>query len=138
MIRASKMFWMGERVWTLLDFGKHKGLTLPQVIVKDPDWFFWAVENRVFKWRERLTHEARELEWKARRIKIPDNQGRQKVAEYIFHGLTGKFFRLRIVNRYAPEYQGSGETLRRDFIDMGIPRAYCRYDKVGGKSLLSC
>jgi hypothetical protein len=31
--------------WTKLNFGKHKGLTLPQVILKDADWFFYAYEN---------------------------------------------------------------------------------------------
>jgi hypothetical protein len=29
-------------MWSVLDFGKHKGRTLPWVMFHDPDWFFWA------------------------------------------------------------------------------------------------
>ena len=30
-----------------LDFGKHYGLTLSQVMFRDPDWIFWAHESGV-------------------------------------------------------------------------------------------
>ena len=32
--------------WTTLTFGKHDGKTLPEIIIKDADWFFWAIANR--------------------------------------------------------------------------------------------
>jgi len=35
--------------WSILPFGKHKGKTLPQIVFTDPDWFFWAMEENVFK-----------------------------------------------------------------------------------------
>jgi hypothetical protein len=35
-------------MWTTIDFGKHSEKTLPQVILSDPDWFFWATHNKVF------------------------------------------------------------------------------------------
>ena len=30
-------------VWTTFPFGKHRGKTLPQIILDDPDWFFWIL-----------------------------------------------------------------------------------------------
>ena len=35
--------------WTTINFGKHQGKTLPQVILDDADWFFWAYENKVLQ-----------------------------------------------------------------------------------------
>ena len=35
--------------WTPLNFGKYEGKTLPQVMFKDPDWFFNGYEKGYFK-----------------------------------------------------------------------------------------
>ena len=35
-------------MWSIIKFGKHKGKSLPEVILHDPDWFFWAVEAHYF------------------------------------------------------------------------------------------
>ena len=40
--------------WSTVPFGKYKGKTLPEIIVCDLDWFFWAVPNLY----GRLAHEA--------------------------------------------------------------------------------
>jgi hypothetical protein len=32
-------------MWTIVDFSKHKGKSLPQIILHDPDWFFWAMKK---------------------------------------------------------------------------------------------
>lgn len=45
--------------WTKINFGKHKGKTLPKAIFDDPDWFFFAYENGYFK--NGLAYEAFEL-----------------------------------------------------------------------------
>jgi hypothetical protein len=58
-------------MWSKLTFGKHDGKTLPQVILTDPDWFFWAIEKRVFDNWPALRVEANDILQKARRIKIP-------------------------------------------------------------------
>jgi len=34
--------------WSTLKSGKYEGKTLPQVLFKDPDYFFWAIEEGVF------------------------------------------------------------------------------------------
>ena len=35
--------------WSSLEFGKHEGKTIPQVVFSDPDWFFWAIQEDVFR-----------------------------------------------------------------------------------------
>ena len=29
--------------WSAVPFGKYKGKTFPEIIVRDPDWFFWIL-----------------------------------------------------------------------------------------------
>ena len=29
--------------WSAVPFGKYKGKTFPEIIVQDPDWFFWVL-----------------------------------------------------------------------------------------------
>jgi len=31
--------------WTTVSFGRYKGKTLPEIIVRDLDWFFWALRT---------------------------------------------------------------------------------------------
>jgi hypothetical protein len=45
--------------WTALNFGKHSGGSLPEIIVFDADWFFWAASNSIFQGR--LSREAKQL-----------------------------------------------------------------------------
>ena len=35
--------------WIKLEFGKHRGLTLPQIMFCDADYFFWAYATGVFQ-----------------------------------------------------------------------------------------
>ena len=34
-----------EMRWSTVPFGKYKGKTFPEIIVRDADWFFWALPN---------------------------------------------------------------------------------------------
>ena len=54
-------------------FGKYKGKTFPEIIVRDLDWFFWAVPKLYGK----LAEEAEDLARKARTIKIPNSRRKQ-------------------------------------------------------------
>ena len=58
-------------MWTVCNLGKwyDKGMALPQILFADPDFLFWAVEKGAFRGRQ--ADEAKELDRKARRIKIP-------------------------------------------------------------------
>ena len=81
--------------WTTINFGKHKGKTLPQVILDDPDWFFWAYENKIFKGA--LAFEAQEVYRRARSIRVPQRNGQRMLVEYIIDKPTGKFGKMRLI-----------------------------------------
>ncbi|MFQ6076685.1 MAG: hypothetical protein ACE5Z5_11215 [Candidatus Bathyarchaeia archaeon] len=123
--------------WTPLWFGKHRGKTLPQVLFSDPDWFFWAVENNVFEDKGVLAKEAEEIDFKARHIRIPNEEGEDLVAEYLIHPSTGKFGDMNVVLRSQPLHEGASPAHRKDVIDLSFPRQIAPYDKLGCKNLLS-
>ena len=64
--------------WSVVPFGKYKGKTFPEIIVRDPDWFFWALPKLYGK----LAHEAQELARRARAIKPPRRGQRRLEVEY--------------------------------------------------------
>jgi hypothetical protein len=53
--------------WSVVPFGKYQGKSFPEIIIRDPDWFFWALPKLYGK----LAEEAQELARRARSIKIP-------------------------------------------------------------------
>jgi hypothetical protein len=66
--------------WTTLNFGKHMGRTLPQVVLSDPNWVFWAISKGVFN--DRLGFEADALERRATNIRIPKRHSKKWEVEY--------------------------------------------------------
>lgn len=123
--------------WTALEFGKHEGKTLPQVLFADPDWFFWAYETKVFDKRPAHRAQANLIFSRATRIKPPTDQFQDPVVEYLIHRPTGKFGRLEVVPRSRGLHEGGSPAFRSDLIDMSVPRRIAQYDKVGCKSLVS-
>ena len=123
--------------WTVLLFGKHKSKTLPQVLFADPDWFFWALEKRVFEGKGKLEQEAKILARRARRIRIPGNgDGERYEAEYITHPPTGTFSKVVMVPASRPEHQGSSSVFRARYFDLSVPRSISTYDKQGYASMV--
>jgi len=120
--------------WTRLNFGRHEGKTLPQVLFTDPDWFFWAYENGILT--KVLPEEAKELYRKARSIRVPQSGGEKKVIEYIIHQPTGRFGTIQLVPESRLDHEAASPTLRSDVIDLSIPRQIASYDKFGGKTLI--
>ncbi len=118
-----------------VNFGNtNKGKTLPQIIFSDPDWFFWAVENNVFRGKGPLEIEAKELDYKTRNICIPPGM----VAEYWIDCKTKKFNYTKLVEKDRPPHEGSSETFRKDVIDLSVPRQIVGYNKYGyGNMLIS-
>lgn len=121
--------------WSTLAFGKHKGKTLPQIVFADPDWFFWAIEENVFKGP--LRREAERIDARARAIRIPNNTAGNLEAEYLVHPPTGKFGNMEIVPASRPLHQGSSPAFRKDVIDLSVPRNIAPYDKLGCRTLVS-
>jgi hypothetical protein len=121
--------------WSTLPFGKHKGKTLPQIVFTDPDWFFWAIEENVFKGP--LRREAERIDARARAIRIPNNAAGNLEAEYLVHPPTGKFGNMEVVPASRPLHQGSSPAFRKNVIDLSVPRNIAPYDKLGCRTLVS-
>jgi hypothetical protein len=116
--------------WPIVNFGKwtDKGKSLPQVLLDDPDWFFWAYDAGALRKYAR----AAELYEKARAIKIPQTKpGTTLVAEYFIHPPTGKFGGVHIVPSDQPQHEGSSSTWRQPVLDLAAARGVASYDKTG-------
>ena len=122
--------------WTKVNFGSKKGMTLPQVMFKDPDWFFWAYEKNAFQVQGVLAREAKEIYRKAQKIKIPQRNGEKMVVEYIIDKTTEKFGTMQIVPESRPYHKGSSTFFRSDVIDMSIPRQIYPGDKFGNQNFI--
>lgn len=123
--------------YSRIEFGKYAGKTLPQIIFHDPDWFFWAIDERVFDKYGSLAEEAQTLYGKARNIKIPDIEGKPRVAEYYVHPLSGKFCQLRLVISDQISQFDKHLAFRKNVIDLRVPRSICHYDKRGSRDLVA-
>jgi hypothetical protein len=125
--------------WTSISFGEHQGKTLPQIIFKDPDWFFYlynrgAFDNKSAEEKE----EADQVYRKAKNISVPQiYEEERSIVEYICHPSTGKIGTLRIVPESRPPHEGSSPIFRRDKIDLEIPREIAGgKDKQGNKNMI--
>jgi hypothetical protein len=119
---------------TRLPFGKHIGQTLPQVLLTDPDWFYWAAVEKAIFWGP-LGQEAADLVAKAARIKIPKRNPMKWSVEYIFDR-DGRFERWEIVKADSWMHRGSDYRERSDYLDLFIVATQKAYDKGGNKKLL--
>lgn len=125
--------------WITLDFSKkHKGKTLPQIIFSDPDWFFWAYEEKAFDDNVIMYSEAKQIYKKSRSILIPNNSRNLYEVEYLIHPNTNNFAEFRIVEKNKPIHIGSSSTIRKDVIDFEVVRKIQGYDKTGYKLFLIC
>jgi len=123
------------RPWTAIFWPcQYKGLTLPQVLFKNPDWFFNEVETHRFDSKGPIAQEAYDLNWKARHILIPRNERNDLVAEYTRFPSNHSFARLEIVPG-SQELPPRSE--RKDVIDLAYPRQFKNDDKSGFDLLLS-
>jgi hypothetical protein len=115
--------------WTALSFGKHRGKTLPQIILDDPDWFFWVLPGLYGQ----LKIEADDLARKASNIKIPRRNPRKWCVEFRFeHG--DRFCGFDIVR--ADSFMNSKWSIRLPYLDLRLPRSYKAYDQQGYRNLI--
>lgn len=124
-------------MWSVVNFGKwkNKGKTLPQILVSDPDWFFWAIEKDVFVKNKSLAREAKILNRRARRIKVPAKHAPKDTVQYwLTH--DGKFGRIDLIEATQPLHHGSSSELRKSYLNLYAPRSVKGYDKLGCKHIL--
>jgi hypothetical protein len=117
-----------QMAWTALRFGRHRGKTLPQVVFGDPDWFFWAYEERVLE-APHLANEARLIHRRATSIRVPMVGGQRGVAVF-YMDVRGRLAGFEIVAATATLDDGAR---RVDRIDLSLPRRCKEYDKAGGR-----
>ena len=121
--------------WTIVNLGKFadKKMSLPQIVLTDPDWFFFMADKKAFTGR--LAGEARDIAAKAQKIRIPGkSRKRWKVLNYITP--EGSFSHFDMFDPQADCHTGSARVRITDFIDLSLPHRLKPYDKKGGKALI--
>lgn len=124
-------------MWSEVNFGKWKDKrkTLPQILMSDPDWFFWAIESGVFDKYKKLAAEAELLNRRARSIRVPNKHAPNDTVQY-WVTPDGKFAHIALIQSSQPSHQGSSSETRRDYLDLSAPRSIKNYDKLGCKQML--
>jgi hypothetical protein len=120
--------------WSVLPFGKYGGKTLPEIIVRDLDWFFWMLP-RLYG---RLGTEARDLARKARAIKVPTRHGKKLEVEYRYEFDNGSELGRRFCGFafVKAETWHSRWTIRLPHLDLALPLRRKQYDKRAGRILI--
>jgi hypothetical protein len=120
--------------WTVLSFGKHEGKTLPVVVMKDPDYFFWARDQGRKFFGGCYAAEANYIDYCARRIRIPDHATHGKrCIHYFVRGEELVRVDLRPVDE--PPHHGTSYSIRSEVLDLSFSRSMKDYDKAGGRLL---
>jgi hypothetical protein len=121
--------------WTVINFGKHIGKTLPQIMFNDADWFFHAYENGYFKGI--LVQEAHDLYRRARSIRVPSRNGQKMLIEYVIHRDLQSRKEIFGTMRLIADGPGLERLIVSPRIDFYVPRSYAHYDKTGYKNFVS-
>ena len=116
-----------------MPFGKYKGLTLPQLLFADPDYFFWLREEVL---KGALATEAEHLE-KVCRIRILREPAEAFMVEYRFEP-EGQCAYFGIVRRDRERYPVSHIIHRAAHLDFSYLRNRKQYDKRGYVRFLRC
>jgi hypothetical protein len=119
--------------WSTLHFGKHQGKTLPQIVLSDPDWFFWAIGHSIF--REQIVEEAQDIARKATHIKIPRPDPENWRFKYQFTS-DGKFIALGIIPAKTANIE-SRYAMIDAWLDLSLIHRLQKYDKFGYRILLA-
>ena len=115
--------------WSAVPFGKYEGKTLPEIIVRDADWFFWMVPKLYGK----LADEAEELARKVRAIKIPLPRRKNLEVEYRYED-GNRFCGFAFVDGINARY--SRWSTRLPHLDLTWPLRRKKYDKRAGRILI--
>jgi hypothetical protein len=119
--------------WTTVNFGKHAGKTLPEIILADVDWFFWAI-NKGDVLQGKLGKEAVVLVKRVRAIKIPKPNPKHWQVEYSYDD-TGGFSGFCFVKANIPLYYGSRSIRLAPHLDLSYAQGRKKYDKRGCRNL---
>ena len=115
--------------WSVVPFGKYLGKTLPEIVVHDPDWFFWVLPKLYGK----LADEAQELARKAGAIKIPKRYGKKLEVEYRFGAEHSCFCGFGFVKASSHRSQW---TMRFPYLDFKRPLRGKKYNKHASRIMI--
>jgi hypothetical protein len=122
--------------WTPLNFGEHNGETLPQVLLADPDWFFWPQDTGLFRQSPGYECEVGIANAKATSIRTEPKWAKPLLAEYIFNAATGRCLDFDIVPPSQPRRYGAVRTMRSNVIDLSMPHLPTLHDRAGYERFL--
>jgi hypothetical protein len=113
--------------WSTMPFGKYEGKTLPEIVLIDLDWFYWALPKLYGK----IAKEAQDLARKVRAIRIP-TPNRKLEVEYRYER-GDRFLGFAFVK--VSSGHNSRWATKLPYLDLS--RCLRRqYDKRGGRNLL--
>ena len=115
--------------WSAMQFGRYEGKTLPEVILIDLDWFYWALPKLYGK----IAEEAQDLARKVRGIKIPGPHRKRLEVEYRYER-DDRFRGFTFVKASSSAYHSRWST-RLPHLDLSLCLRR-KYDKRGGRILL--
>jgi len=117
-----------EMGWTAVPFGRYKGKTLPEIVFRDIDWFFWMLPKLYGK----LADEAQELAWKVRAIKVPKSDKSKLEVEYRYE-FDHRFCGISFVKAESRQY--TRWATRLPYLDLSGPLRR-KYDKRAGRIMI--
>jgi hypothetical protein len=115
--------------WSTIRFGKYEGKTLPEIILIDLDWFYWALPKLYGK----VEADAQDLARKVRAIKIPGPNRKKLEVEYRYER-DDRFRGFTFVKASSSAYHSRWST-RLPHLDLSLCLRR-KYDKRGGRILL--
>lgn len=107
---------------------KNANITLPQLLVRDPNYFFWAVRENIFQGAAGV--QAKILAERARSIFLPEPYSETHTVQYVYTR-DDKLAATNIIPVEQGEHFGSSKEVRKPFLDLGMPG-----DKTGAKLLV--
>ena len=115
--------------WSVVPFGKYQGHTLVEIVVRDPDWFFWMVP----KLYDKLGQQAEDLARRIQAIKIPKSSAHKWAVEYRYD-CDQRFLGFALV-RAGSAFSCRWAT-RLPHLDLTWPLRQKRYDKRAGRIVM--
>jgi hypothetical protein len=123
--------------WSEVDFGKKwrgKGFTLPQIVLKDPDWVFHIAEKDRFP--DRLRRDFQTVVRRASKIRLPPKLAHTHCVQYLIWR-DGTLSSVRLIPSDTPQDGWWGNEIRLSYLHLGAAHCLRPYDKGGSRRILA-
>lgn len=108
--------------WQLIDYGMHRGRTVPELILWDPAYFYWALGTKTF-FKGRLAAQAQTVARRAGHI-LPD--GDPGEAFLLGFDRRAKLTAISIGSSAGLEQLSHGRCIQMPHLNLGIVRQFAR------------